>query len=158
MYYISKNSFFFQFIKTWTRIHKTMYYISKNRLQENLVLNHFYKGKCRFKHSWTFQAASENITANNYLIWPAEALVAAEMVGRAIMVLLSVLLITLRLGDFAFVVPLLDFWGKKGLLKLGTGLAWGTIVFLICFRALSSSTWRSWQILLNKVHESIFSS
>lgn len=50
-------------------------------------------------------------TAANYLICPAEALVAADTVGGgAIIVLLSVLLITLRFGDFGFVISLLDLY------------------------------------------------
>lgn len=35
------------------------------------------------------------------------------------------------------------FWGQKGCPKLGTGLAWGTNVLLNCFKAFSSSIWKS---------------
>lgn len=86
---------------------------------------------------------------------------------EAIIVPLSILLVTLSFGDFGFVVSLFDlcfnwfglkrqekrrkekketnsWFGlqltsevKKGLLKFGTGLAWGTIVLLSCLRALS---------------------
>ena len=88
---------------------------------------------------------------------------------------LSSLRMTCNFGDLGFVVSLVDllltrinhsccrrtkirkaininnvqffthFCGRNGLSNFGRGLAWGTIVLLICFNAFSSSICRPWR-------------